>query len=101
MRRFVAASLLSVLVAALLAPAAVAMPIAQPAHACCLRAQHQHCSGDAVVEHDHSYIRAGRSCCTDPVRALAATGPTTAQARTVSFTAPRDPRPYLTEFALA
>jgi len=100
MRRFVAATLLSVLLAALLAPAAVAMPVSQAAHACCRRAQQHHCDGDAAVEHDHSYIRAARSCCSDPVRALAVTAPATAQPRAASFTAPCDPHPSVTEFAL-
>jgi hypothetical protein len=107
MRRFVAASLLSVLLAALLAPAAAATPVAAPVHACCLRAQRHHCNGDSNgkgdsrVEHDHNYIRAAGSCCSDPVRALAVSAPATEQPRAAGFTAARDRQLYVTEFAPA
>jgi hypothetical protein len=107
MRRFIAASLLSVLLAALLAPAAAATPIAPPAHACCLRSQQHHCNGDAngnsdsSVEHDHSYLRAARGCCSQPVRALATSAPDSAPLHAVSFAIARDPHLYLTDFVPA
>lgn len=94
-RRFLASTVVSVLLAAIFAPMAMAtVTPAAPPHACCLRAHHQHCSGG--LQNNHDSVRASASCCEQPQRALTGS-PAAVRLRPVVVPAPRDPRPYRAE----
>ncbi len=99
MRRFLASTVVCVLLAAIFAPVALAMaaPAAPPLHACCLRGHH-HCGGGIPDNHDS--VRPWASCCEQPQRALAGS-PAAVRLRPAVMAAPRDPRPYRAEPVLA